>query len=143
MTWGHGPFAPWNRLSLYVNRQLLTPRQMCDLRTMTVAYKALVTGEPSELASLFETFSDARSCERVTRQDGALRPPRTRTTTGQRSFSYRAVSLLNKLPRWRPGHQTCLILSVLPSHLFCNSHLCMYVCECVLCANVPMPSLTH
>ena len=78
--------------------QLLTPRQMCDMRTMTVAYKALVTGEPSELASLFETFSDARGCERVTRQDEALRPPRTRTTTGQRSFSYRAVSLLNRLP---------------------------------------------
>ena len=77
--------------------QLLTPRQMCDLRTMTVAYKALVTGEPIELASLFETFSDARSCERVTRQDGALRPHRSRTT-GQRSFSYRAVSLLNRLP---------------------------------------------
>ena len=76
--------------------QLLTPRQMCDLRTM--AYKALVTGEPLELASLFETFSDARSCERVTRQDRALCPPGTRTTTGQRSFGYRAVSLLNRLP---------------------------------------------
>ena len=69
-----------------------------EIISSTMAYKAHVRGEPSELASLFETFSDARSCERVTRQDRVLRPPGTPTTTGQRSFGYRAVSLLNRLP---------------------------------------------
>ena len=78
--------------------KLLSPRQLSDLQTMTMVYKAHVRGEPSELASFFETFADARSCERVTRQDRVLRPPGTRTTTGQRSFGYRAVSLLNRLP---------------------------------------------
>ena len=78
--------------------QLLTPRQMCDLQTLTVAYKVIVRGEPPELASLFETFADSRSCERATRQDRFLRPPATRTTTGQRSFRYRVTSLLNRMP---------------------------------------------
>ena len=76
----------------------MVPRQMHDLYTLTAAHKILVSGEPSELASLFQCFSDARNCDRPTRQDGRLRPPAFRTMTGQRSFSYRAVTLLNRLP---------------------------------------------
>ena len=76
----------------------MVPRQMHDLYTLTAAHKILVSGEPSELASLFQCFSDARNCDRPTRQDGRLRPPAFRTVTGQRSFSYRAVTLLNRLP---------------------------------------------
>ena len=78
--------------------QLLSPRQMFELRTLTTAYNVCASGEPAELASLFMTFSEARTCERVTRSDSRLRPPATRTATGQRSFGYRAVSLLNRMP---------------------------------------------
>ena len=77
---------------------LLTPRQMCDLQTLTTAHKVHARGEPRDLASLFQTFADSRSCDRVTRQDRLLRPPVTRTAAGQRSFSYRAVTLMNRLP---------------------------------------------
>jgi len=77
---------------------LLTPRQMCDYQTAIVAHKACVLGEPVDLASLFLTYADARPCERVTRQDHYLRPPAMRTAAGQRSFAYRASSLLNALP---------------------------------------------
>ena len=77
---------------------LLTPRQMCDLQTLTMAYKVHARGEPYELASMFQTFSDARNCDRVTRQDRFWRPPVTRTAAGQRSFGYRAATLMNRLP---------------------------------------------
>ena len=77
---------------------LLTPSQMCDMHTTLVAYKACHTGEPVDLASLFCTYAAARTCDRTTRQDRLLRPPATRTAAGQRSFAYRAASLLNALP---------------------------------------------
>ena len=67
--------------------QLLSPRQMFELRTLTTAYNVRASGEPAELASLFTTFSEARTRERVTRSDSRLRPPATRTVTGQRSAS--------------------------------------------------------
>ena len=53
------------------------------MQTLTAAYKALAHGEPSELASLFETFADSRSSERATRQDRFFRPPATSKTTGR------------------------------------------------------------
>ena len=77
---------------------LRTPRQMCDSRTAIIAQKVCAFGEPQDLAQLFSTFSDSRQCERVTRQDRDLRPPKTRTAVGQRSFAYRATSLLNAMP---------------------------------------------
>ena len=76
---------------------LLTPRQMCDSQTAIAAHRVRVLGEPMELASLFETFADARQCDRPTRQDRDLRPPVTRTAAGQRAFAYRAASLLNAM----------------------------------------------
>ena len=77
---------------------LRTPRQMCDSRTAIVAHNAHVLREPEELANLFCTFADARVGDRATRQDRYLRPPSTRTAAGQRSFAYRATSLLNAVP---------------------------------------------
>ena len=77
---------------------LRTPRQMCDSRTVVIAQKVCAMKEPEDLAQLFSTFADARQCERATRQDRDLRPPKTRTAAGQRSFAYRAASLLNALP---------------------------------------------
>ena len=75
-----------------------TPRDMCDVSTMTVAHKAITYGEPSSLSSLFVTLEDSRQwCDRSTRQDRQLRPPLMRSATGQRSFAYRAASLLNEL----------------------------------------------
>ena len=77
---------------------LLSPHQMCLQQTAIAAHKACVMGEPADLASLFRTYAVARTCERVTRQDQHLRPPAMRTSAGQRSFAYRAASLLNTLP---------------------------------------------
>ena len=74
---------------------LQTPRQMCDTQTAVVAHRALRMGEPEDLAQPFHTYADSRGCERVTRQDNELRPPATRTAAGQRSFAYRAATLLN------------------------------------------------
>ena len=77
---------------------LRTPRQMSDQQTAIVAHRACVLGEPAELASLFRSYAETRACERSTRQDRCLRPPATRTAAGQRSFAYRASSLLNSMP---------------------------------------------
>ena len=77
----------------------ISPRLMCDVSTMTVAQKAIVCGEPTDISSQFVTFVDSRQrCDRGTRQDRRLRPPPMRTAAGQRSFTYRAASLLNELP---------------------------------------------
>ena len=77
---------------------LRTPRQMCDSRTAVIAQKVYAIGEPEHLAQLFSTFSDVRQCERATRRDQDLCRPQTRTAAGQRSFAYRATSLLNAIP---------------------------------------------
>ena len=77
---------------------ICTPRQMCDMRTVTIAHKACFASEPADLAYLFRTYADARTCTRTTRQDRNLRPPAMRTAAGQRSFSFRATSLMNSLP---------------------------------------------
>ena len=82
---------------------LLTPRQMCDMNTAVVAHKACLTSEPVDLASLLCTNAAARTCDRTTRQDRHLRPPATRTAAGQRSFAYRAATLLNALPEEMRG----------------------------------------
>ena len=98
---------------------LLTPHQMCKLQTVITAQKAYMFGEPSDLASLFQTFADARAGERVTRSDQCMRPPTMRTAAGQRSFAYRAAELLNKMPaevrQLHPSHfkreARCLLVS--------------------------------
>ena len=77
---------------------LLTPRQLCDIRTVLVAHKAYVEGVPSDLASLFTSYATARTGDRITRQDQQLRPPAVRTAAGQRSLAYRAATLINALP---------------------------------------------
>ena len=84
---------------------LLTPREMCDIRTVIVAHKACVEGLPADLASMLTTYAAARSSERETWQERLLRPPATRTAAGQRSFAYRAASLCNKLPESARGRE--------------------------------------
>ena len=74
----------------------LSPRQMSDYRTLTIAHKALHRGEPEELATLFMINRDARS--RHTRQDDLFHLPRPQLETGKRRFGYRAAALLNSLP---------------------------------------------
>ena len=81
-----------------VELDLCTPRQMCDMQSAIVAHKASVLDEPAELAALFSTYADARTHERVTRQDLHLWPPSRRTAAGQRSFANHAAKLLNALP---------------------------------------------
>ena len=75
-----------------------TPRLMCDLQTVFVAHRALVSGEPASLADLFSSYAAARNQERTTRQDSLLRPPSMRTAAGQRAFAFRAATLMNRLP---------------------------------------------
>ena len=77
--------------------RLLAPRRMCDVRIMLVAHSAQFSGQPTELASLFETNAAARAGDRVTRSDHQLRPPAMRTATGQQAFAFRAAKLLNAL----------------------------------------------
>ena len=77
--------------------RLITPRRMCDDRTMIVAHSAMARGEPSGIADLLQTNAAARASQRVTRSDSQLRPPAIRTATGQRSFSCRATRLLNQV----------------------------------------------
>ena len=81
-----------------VDLGLQTPRQLCDVQTVVVAHRALAVGEPESLAQLFQTYADSRGGERVTRQDNDLRPPTMRTAAGQRSFAYRAATMLNAMP---------------------------------------------
>ena len=47
---------------------------------------------------MFETKSQLHNLN--TRTNGKLGVPLYRTTTGKRSFSYRAVSIWNSLPKW-------------------------------------------
>ena len=78
--------------------RLMTPQQMCQLQTVVAAHKAYWLGEPSDLASLFETNAAARACDRVTRSDQRMRPPAMRTAAGQRAFAFRAAHMLNEIP---------------------------------------------
>ena len=74
----------------------LSPRSMAEYQTLAIAHKAILRGEPEELASLFVTNSAVR--ERPSRQDHLFHLPRPRLETGKRRFGYRAAALLNTLP---------------------------------------------
>ena len=102
---------------------LLTPREMCDIRKVIVAHKACVEGLPADLASMLTTYAAARSSERETRQDRLLRPPAMRTAAGQRSFAYRAASLLNKLPESVRGREMPSFIRAV-NHFFLQDMTC-------------------
>ena len=123
---------------------LCAPRQMHDSRAAIVGHRVRMLGEHEELASLFCTFAESRHCDRTTRQDRYLRPPTTKAAAGQRSFSYRAASLLKPDARWCEAAESYSFSA--SSENFCFSigdrHICSYhcvrVCACVvfLCASI-------
>ena len=129
---------------------LLTPREMCDIRTVIVAHKACVDGLPADLASVLTTHAAARSIERVARQDRLLRPPAMRAAAGQRSFAYRAASLLNKLPERVRGRETSFFIRAATPFFSQDREASLYaltgrvyVCVCVcLCVRVFLPIVT-
>ena len=71
---------------------------MLRFRDTVMAFKCIRDMAPSYLCRMFETRSQVHNLN--TRTNGKLDVPLYRTTTGQRSFSYRAVSIWNSLPEW-------------------------------------------
>ena len=120
------------------------------VRCMTRGWQSSVSvcasgwGEPEEPASLFCTFAESRHCNRATRQDRYLRPPTTKTAAGQRSFSFRAASLLNQMPddarRLNPtafGEQRKLLFfNRWPAYLLISLCVCVCVCFVFMCASI-------
>ena len=75
--------------------QWLPAQLMADHRTLCLAHKVILSGEPESLAAAFSLNSDRR--RRCTRQDGQLFVPRSKTETGKRRFCSRAPALHNQL----------------------------------------------
>ena len=74
----------------------MSPQQMSQAQTLSLAHKVLRLGEPDSLADSFIRCRDVR--QRSTRQDSLLHLPRPRTEAGRRRFAYRAPALYNSLP---------------------------------------------
>ena len=74
----------------------MSPQQMSQTQTLSLAHKVLRLGEPDSLADSFIRCRDVR--QRSTRQDSLLHLPRPRTEAGRRRFAYRAPALYNSLP---------------------------------------------
>ena len=72
------------------------PVQQClDQRALVMTYKCVKNLAPEYLCKKFQK----RPRDRVTRNKDLLQIPRFKTTTGQRTFSYRAVKLWNNLDK--------------------------------------------
>ena len=69
----------------------MSPQQMSQAQTLSLAHKVLRLGEPDSLADSFIRCRDVR--QRSTRQDSLLHLPRPRTEAGRRRFAYRAPAL--------------------------------------------------
>ena len=67
-----------------------------ELRDIIMAFKCIKGLAPPSLCNTFSTRSQVHT--RKTRNKDKLHIPSFRSTTGQRSFSYRAVQLWNDLP---------------------------------------------
>ena len=84
---------------------------MARHHTLCLVHNVCRSGEPGQLAEGLPTVAEARADERVTRQDGLLAVPRSRTEMGRRRFTCRGPALYNALPR---------DLCELPGRLFCR-----------------------
>ena len=65
---------------------------------LCLVHKVQRSGEPEQLAEGLSTVAETRAAERVTRQDGLLAVPRSRTEMGRRRFHCRWPVLYNALP---------------------------------------------
>lgn len=90
--------SPFDQTSLPLISKLgwLTVKEMIDFETACIVYKALHGLAPPYMKSMFHKLSD--SCNRTLRNTSTdLRIPLCKTSNGQRSFSYRGVTVWNQL----------------------------------------------
>ena len=90
--------SPFDKSSLPLISQLgwLTIKEMIDFETASIVYKSLNGLAPPYMQSMFHKLSD--SCNRNLRNTSTdLRIPLCKTSNGQRSFSYRGVTVWNLL----------------------------------------------
>ena len=90
--------SPYDKVSLPLISQLgwLNIKEMIDFETATMVYKSLHRLAPPYIQSTFHKLSDCRNrALRSTETD--LEIPRNKTSNGQRSFSYRGVTVWNQL----------------------------------------------
>ena len=77
-------------------RARLTVKEMTDSETACMVYKPLHGLAPPYIRSMFQKLSESRN--RTLRNTSTdLRIPLCKTSNGQRSFSYRGVTVWNKL----------------------------------------------
>ena len=90
--------SPFDKTSLPLIAQLgwLNVKEMVDFETATIVYKSLHELAPPYMQDMFHKLSDSRN--RVLRNtETDLRIPLCKTSNGQRSFSYRGVTVWNQL----------------------------------------------
>ena len=90
--------SPFDHTSLPLISKLgwLTVKEMIDFETACMVYKALHGLAPPYMKSMFHKLSE--SCNRTLRNTSTdLRIPLCKTSNGQRSFSYRGVTVWNQL----------------------------------------------
>ena len=90
--------SPFDHASLPLISKLgwLTVNEMIDFETACMVYKALHGLAPPYMKSMFQKLSE--SCNRTLRNTSTdLRIPLCKTSNGQRSFSYRGVTVWNQL----------------------------------------------
>ena len=90
--------SPFDHASLPLISKLgwLTVNEMIDFETACMVYKALHGLAPPCMKSMFQKLSE--SCNRTLRNTSTdLRIPFCKTSNGQRSFSYRGVTVWNQL----------------------------------------------
>ena len=74
----------------------LTIKEMIEFETATTVYKSLHGLAPEYMQLMFTKFSEYNS-QSLRNTDTDLKIPRFATSYGQRSFSYRGVTVWNKL----------------------------------------------
>ena len=78
----------------------LSAEGIASYHTLCVLHRVLRSGEPEQLAAGLSTVAEARAAaDRMTRQDGLLSVPRSRTEMGRRRFACRGPARYNGLPR--------------------------------------------
>ena len=90
--------SPFDHTSLTLVSKLgwLIVKEMIDLETASMVYKALHRLAPPYVKSMFHKLSE--SCNQTLRNTSTdLRIPLCKTSKRQRSFSYRGISVWNQL----------------------------------------------
>ena len=84
------------------NLRWFSADQLVQYHTLCLLKKVLITGQPSDIASMFAVAEHTHN----TRQTHQFRRPRAVSNAGTRRFSYRASDMFNRLPSdWRNMQQ--------------------------------------